>query len=109
MEECGVSASCVLPGGIHTNIAKSARMNESVGQVTGAKPDAVRKAFQDQVMRTTAEKAAEVILNGVQKDKRRILIGGDAYIFDLMPRTMPALYQRILVSMMRKGRKARAS
>ncbi|HBZ94845.1 MAG TPA: short-chain dehydrogenase [Pseudomonas sp.] len=108
MEDCGVSASCVLPGGIHTNIAQAARMNDSVGDVSGTKPDAVRKSFESQVMRTSAEKAAEIILNGVLKDKRRILVGGDAYVMDIVHRLFPAFYQRILVSMMKKQRAAEA-
>ena len=38
MEDSGVSASCVHPGGIKTNIAKTARMNESMAKVTGQAP-----------------------------------------------------------------------
>lgn len=101
MDACGVSASCVHPGGIKTNIAKTARMNDSLSKVTGQDADTARSQFHDQLLRTTPEKAAEVILNGVRRNQRRILIGGDAVATDLMQRSLPALYQRLVVTTMR--------
>ena len=101
MDACGVSASCVHPGGIKTNIAKTARMNDSLSMVTGQDADTARSQFHDQLLRTTPEKAAEVILNGVRRNQRRILIGGDAVATDLMQRSLPALYQRLVVTTMR--------
>ena len=101
MDACGVSASCVHPGGIKTNIAKTARMNDSLSKVTGQDADTARSQFHDQLLRTTPEKAAEVILNGVRRNQRRILIGGDAVASDLMQRSLPALYQRLVVTTMR--------
>lgn len=101
MDACGVSASCVHPGGIKTNIAKTARMNDSLSKVTGQDADTARSQFHDQLLRTTPEKAAEVILNGVRHNQRRILIGGDAVATDLMQRSLPALYQRLVVTTMR--------
>ncbi|MGH8355268.1 MAG: SDR family NAD(P)-dependent oxidoreductase, partial [Pseudomonas sp.] len=58
---CGVSASCVHPGGIKTNIAKTARMNDSLSQVTGQDANQARQQFNDQLLRTSAEQAARVI------------------------------------------------
>ena len=101
MAACGVSASCVHPGGIKTNIALTARMNDSLSQVTGQGVDEGRQQFNDQLLRTTPEQAAKVIINGVLANKRRILIGGDAYASDLMQRLLPAFYQRLVVGSMR--------
>ncbi|EMO3475805.1 SDR family NAD(P)-dependent oxidoreductase [Pseudomonas aeruginosa] len=101
MEDSGVSASCVHPGGIKTNIAKTARMNESMAKVTGQAPDKAREQFNDQLLRTTPEKAAQVILRGVQRDSRRILIGTDAHAIDVMLRLAPVLYQRLVTASMR--------
>lgn len=101
MAACGVSASCVHPGGIKTNIAKTARMNASLNHVTGQDADKARQQFNDQLLRTTPEKAAHVIINGVLANKRRILIGPDAYALDGMQRLMPALYQRLVTASMR--------
>ncbi|UVE19323.1 SDR family NAD(P)-dependent oxidoreductase [Pseudomonas sp. LS44] len=96
----GVSASCVHPGGIKTNIAKTARMNESMAALTGQETEQSREQF-DQFLRTTPDKAAQVILRGVLRNNRRILIGADAWILDGMQRLMPTFYQRIVVGSMR--------
>ena len=101
MADCGVSASCVHPGGIKTNIAKTARMNASLSSVTGQDADKARQQFNDQLLRTTPEKAAQVIINGALANKRRILIGPDAYALDGMQRLWPALYQRMVTASMR--------
>ena len=98
---CGVSASCVHPGGIRTNIAHSARMNDSMVEVTGQGADQSRRQFNDLLLRTSPEKAAAVILRGVQRDQRRILSGHDARGVDLMMRSMPSFYQRMVVLTMR--------
>ncbi|WP_277052233.1 SDR family NAD(P)-dependent oxidoreductase [Zestomonas thermotolerans] len=101
MLDCGVSASCVHPGGIKTNIARTARMNDSLAQVTGQDPEQARRQFHEQLLRTSPDRAAEVIINGVLRNKRRILIGPDAWLLDGMQRLMPALYQRLVVTSMR--------
>lgn len=89
-----VSASCVHPGGIKTNIAKSARMNESSTAITGVDNEASIREFE-KLLNTTPEQAAKVILKGVRKNKRRILIGTDARMFELLVRIFPAFYQWI--------------
>jgi NAD(P)-dependent dehydrogenase (short-subunit alcohol dehydrogenase family) len=101
MADCGVSASCVHPGGIKTNIAITARMNDSLSKVTGQDAEQARTQFNDQLLRTTPEKAAQVIINGVLGNKRRILIGPDAYALDGMQRLLPAFYQRVETASMR--------
>lgn len=53
------------------------------------------------MLRTTPEKAAQVIINGVLANKRRILIGPDAYALDGMQRLWPAFYQRLVTASMR--------
>lgn len=101
MANCGVSASCVHPGGIKTNIATTARMNASLSSVTGQDIDQGRQQFNDQLLRTPPEKAARVIINGVLANKRRILIGTDAYLLDAIQRLCPAFYQRMMTATMR--------
>ncbi|CDF83479.1 putative short-chain dehydrogenase [Pseudomonas knackmussii B13] len=96
-----VSASCVHPGGIKTNIAKTARMNDSLAKVTGQNANAARQQFNDQLLRTTPDKAAQVIIRGVERDARRILIGPDAHAIDLMLRLLPVWYQKVVTTSMR--------
>ena len=50
LQNAGVSATCVHPGGIRTNIAKAARMNNSV-QSLGMDPLKSQDAF-DKLLRT---------------------------------------------------------
>lgn len=86
----GVRAVTVHPGGIKTNIANNARVRKDpFGQ--GRSPQEVTDAF-NAVLRTTPEKAAEVIHRGVERGKARILIGADAYGIDLMARLAPTHY-----------------
>jgi len=93
MQNCGVSALCVHPGGIRTNIADSAKMNESL-KTLGMHPEKSIKAF-NKLLRCPPEEAARQILAAVRKDKRRLLIGNDAKVLDLMQRFLPTGYQRV--------------
>jgi short-subunit dehydrogenase len=91
----GVSATCVHPGGVKTNIAASSRMSDSVRQVTGGDADQSRRQFE-RLLRTTAEDAARAILAGVRRNARRVLIGVDARAADSLQRVLPAAYQRFV-------------
>ncbi|MFC3681303.1 SDR family NAD(P)-dependent oxidoreductase [Bacterioplanoides pacificum] len=89
-----VSSTCVHPGGIKTNIAKAARMSDSCETATGVSNDAATADFE-KLFINTPEKAARTIVNGIEKNKRRVLIGPDAKMFDLLVRLLPAAYQKI--------------
>ena len=70
MENCGVSALCVHPGGIRTNIANAAKMNDSL-RTLGLNPEKSAQTF-NKLLRCPPEEAARQILEAVQKDKRRL-------------------------------------
>ena len=95
MADSGVSCTTIHPGGIKTNIARNARMDESVVALAGS-AEAAHDQF-DKVAMTTPEKAARQILAAVEHDRRRALIGPDAKVFDLVSRLPAGLYQRVLV------------
>ncbi|TGK06620.1 SDR family NAD(P)-dependent oxidoreductase [Leptospira semungkisensis] len=92
--KCGVSATSVHPGGIQTAIAKSSQTNESVRSL-GLDPITAKDKMSAQFI-TTAKKAASVILKGVRKNSRRVLIGPDATFVDLMQRIFPSFYQMLV-------------
>ena len=96
-----VSATCVHPGGVKTNIAQMARLDPSIGDVTGGDMDAARAGFE-RVALTTPRAAARKILRGVRRKARRVLVGGDAYVVDLMQRLMPARYQLLVAAFSRR-------
>ncbi|MEZ4326933.1 MAG: SDR family NAD(P)-dependent oxidoreductase [Polyangiales bacterium] len=103
IEGSKVSCSCVHPGGIKTNIARNARM--SAKGALGKDKQTSADQF-DKIARTTADEAARVILEGVKANKRRILIGADAYAIDRMQRSFPTLYQRALAIATKLGANA---
>jgi short-subunit dehydrogenase len=91
--DCGVSSTTVHPGGIKTNIARNARMDPSAAALGGS---ADPGAEFDKVAMTTPDKAARQILTAVEKDKRRVLVGPDAKVIDLISRLPGSLYQNVL-------------
>ncbi|WP_333608780.1 SDR family NAD(P)-dependent oxidoreductase [Arsukibacterium sp.] len=95
-----VSATCVHPGGIKTNIAQSARMTASVKAATGIDNEDSIKDFERLFFNTPAS-AAKAIVNGVMHNKRRVLIGPDATLFDLLVRLFPSSYQRIFTKVVK--------
>ncbi len=98
--DCGVSSTTIHPGGIKTNIARSARMDDSVGAFAG---DATRAAVDfDRLAITSPAKAARQILAAVEKDRRRALIGPDAKVIDLLSRLPGGLYQGVVVRSIRR-------
>jgi len=90
IEKCGVSSLCVHPGGIRTNIAKAAKMNDSLSSL-GMDPAKSIQNF-DKFLRTPPEEAARQILEAVLKNKRRLLIGSDAKFLDALQRLFPTGY-----------------
>ncbi len=49
--------------------------------------------------RTSPERAAQIILAAVAKNKARVLVGADAKIFDVVVRATGSGYQRILTAL----------
>ncbi len=96
-----VSATSVHPGGIQTNIVRRARMHPSLAELGVTQLDAVGRRFERQ-FRVTADEAAEVILRGVQRNARRVLIGTDARLLDLMQRVFPGSYHGIVTRVARR-------
>ncbi|MBF0102018.1 MAG: SDR family oxidoreductase [Desulfobacterales bacterium] len=89
LSDTHITVSCVYPGGIKTNIARNA-----IVLTQKTVKDHV-KLFES-IAFTTPEKAATVIIKGIKQKKRRILIGPDAYAFDIIQRVFPSSYQNII-------------
>lgn len=101
MAGTGLSIHSIHPGGIRTNIAKSARFYVGPGQITDQKK---ASGLFDKITVTTPESAAKTILKGISRKQERILIGPDAQVFDALQRSMPTGYSRV-VSMADKASK----
>lgn len=98
MEGAPVRASVVCPGGIQTNIARSARMRLGGSEATHARR---AKAFERGFI-TPPAGAATTILRGVSRGRARILIGPDARIIDALVRALPSGYARVTRSMAKR-------
>ena len=103
IEGAPVSVTTIHPGGIKTNIAKNARMDDSVTDMAGD-PEKAR-IDMERVFITSPEKAARQILAAVQRDRRRALIGPDAKVIDFISRLPATLYQTALAKGARLARR----
>lgn len=88
LEGTNVRVSCVHPGGIKTNIARSSRL----GKDTPVEFKEQAAKFFDKVAQTSPEQAAEVIIKGIRKENPQILIGKDAYAINYISRLFPRKY-----------------
>jgi len=88
MLDTNVCVTSVHPGGIKTNIARDARDPNKDRQKKMA------NSFEKLAI-TSADKAAEVIINGIKKKKHRVLIGKDARMMNRIVRWFPVKYSRI--------------
>ena len=82
-----VKVTTVHPGGINTAIARNSTAAE------GLEVSELAQAF-DKLARTSPQKAARIILNGVRKNKTHVLVGPDATVLDIVVRLTGSGYQR---------------
>jgi acetyl esterase/lipase/short-subunit dehydrogenase involved in D-alanine esterification of teichoic acids len=104
----GVHVITVHPGGIKTNIAKTARV------AAAADPELSRlrtEAFEANMLTQTPESAAATIVRGILERRDRVLIGADAVQLDVVtrlfgpaaPRLLSALAQRTMPEVLRRN------
>ena len=103
MMKCGVSATCVHPGGIRTNIARDAKMDASIDKATGGKSEVARAKFDKLLNATSAESAALQILRAVEGNQRRVLVGMDAKFLDKLVRVLGSAYQPLTTFFAKKS------
>ena len=103
IEGAPVSVTTIHPGGVKTNIAKNARIDDSLAEMTGD-PEQARRDFERAFV-TSPDKAARQILAAVQRDRRRALVGPDAKVVDFVARLPAALYQTLIEKGARRARR----
>jgi NADP-dependent 3-hydroxy acid dehydrogenase YdfG len=84
-----VGVTTVHPGGIKTAIARNAEA------VEGLDTAQLAKVFDKRLARTSPQRAAQIILDAVRKNKARVLVGTDAKILDILVRLTGSGYQRV--------------
>ena len=85
--------SSVHPGGVQTNIARSAR-TDGEGNLVTADADERDQQFR-RLAKTTPERAADIILRGTARGKRRIMVGWDAWLILQLTKILPTRYHWI--------------
>jgi short-subunit dehydrogenase len=88
-----VHLTVVHPGGVATNIARNSRTG--IGVTDNAQRAEAIERF-DKVAKTTPQAAALRIIQGIEKNKPRILIGHDARMIDILQRLRPGTYWKVL-------------
>lgn len=84
-----VKVTTVHPGGIKTNIVRN------MSAVEGFDKDEMVQTFDKRLANTSPQKAARIILDGVRKNKARVLVGPDAKVLDIIVRLTGSGYQRL--------------
>jgi short-subunit dehydrogenase len=88
-----IKLSVVHPGGVATNIARNSRTG--VGMTDNARRAQSIERF-DSFAKTTPAAAALRIIQGIENNAPRILIGNDARFMDLLQRLRPGTYWSVL-------------
>src|SRR3984893_603988 len=95
-----VKVTTVHPGGIKTAIARNSTAAE------GLEVSELAQAF-DKLARTSPHKVARTILDGVRKNKARVLVGPDATLLDIVVRLTGSGYQRLFSAFVARAMPAR--
>lgn len=90
----GVRAITVHPGGIKTNILANARFHSDPSG-EGQSHEEAAAQFQ-KMAKTTPDKAAKIIHDGIEDGKARIRVGADAVAIDWLVRLAPSRYYDLI-------------
>ena len=98
-----VGVTTVHPGGVKTAIARNATAAE------GYDADRLAKVFDKRLARMSPPRAAQIILEGVRKNRARVLVGADAKILDVLVRLAGPAYPRLISPVVGRMMPARES
>ncbi|HET9183646.1 MAG TPA: SDR family NAD(P)-dependent oxidoreductase [Candidatus Angelobacter sp.] len=96
----GIAVTCVHPAGIRTNIANNGR----AGAATDPAGQAQARELFNRVAVISSEEAARTIVQGIVRNKDRVLIGADACRMDRMARMFPTRAAAMFAKWMEKRR-----
>lgn len=88
LKDTGVKVSIVYPGAVHTNISQNSGLD-------------VNTEGQGEIKMTSAVAAAQTIIQGIKKEKYRILIGSDAKMMDFLYRLTPRKATELIAKQMK--------
>jgi NADP-dependent 3-hydroxy acid dehydrogenase YdfG len=85
-----VGVTAVHPGGIKTAIARNARVSAKESKEETA------RLFDEKLAKMTPERAAEIIVNGILKNRARVLVGLDAHAVHTVAKLLGSRYQDVV-------------
>ena len=85
-----VGVTVVHPGGIRTAIARNARVSSAED------PQATADLFDKKLARMSPERAAEIIVDAVLKNRARCLVGADAHVLHHAAKLLGSRYQDVV-------------
>jgi NAD(P)-dependent dehydrogenase (short-subunit alcohol dehydrogenase family) len=88
----GVGVTVVHPGGVATNIARSARAPSGITPEDNAR----HAAAAQKALRLPPERAGEIIVRGIERRADRVIVGNDAKFLTLLERLFPVRHMKIL-------------
>ncbi len=94
MDGTSIRVSCVHPGGIKTNIARNTRFVKAANKDLDNERSI--RIFEQKMARLTPDRAAEIIVSGIRKNKRRIMVGADACLMDWLTRLFPISFVKLM-------------
>jgi short-subunit dehydrogenase len=97
LADSGIGVTSVHPGGIRTRIAESARIGSGVSR---EEEEGGREQFAT-LLTIDPARAADIIVDGIERRRGRVLIGWSAKVPDLLARLLPVSYGKILAVAMR--------
>jgi short-subunit dehydrogenase len=91
LRDTNVHVTVVFPGAVNTNITKNSGLKMNTPSSTGNKP----------VKILSPVKAAEIIIDGMENNSYRILVGSDAKFMDYIYRLNPAYAAKFIYTKMK--------
>ena len=91
-----VGVTVVHPGGIKTAIARNSRVSAKEDQAATA------KLFDEKLAKMTPERAAEIIVRGIEKNQARVLVGLDAHALHWFAKLSGSRYQDVVAKVSKK-------
>ncbi len=85
-----VGVTSVHPGGIKTDIVRNSRVSAKEDK------DATSELFDNKLAKMTPDRAAEIIVRGILKNKARVLVGLDAHAMHHLAKLLGSRYQDVV-------------
>jgi len=85
-----VGVTSVHPGGIKTDIVRNSRVSAKEDK------EATSELFDTKLAKMTPDRAAEIIVNGILKNRARVLVGLDAHAMHHFAKLLGSRYQDVI-------------